>query len=131
MGQATLTEVTILPTGKFNLFSLTKLVNNGWILGGDYETMWLTKGERTVTFDIKIPTPKGTLYAMYFKRESKPEIAAVRIQEAVKVNYQEMHDKLEHCNEDMTRKAAKLLGFDIASGNVSPCEACTIAKAKQ
>jgi len=33
MGQATLTEVTILPTGKFNLFSLTKLMNNGWILG--------------------------------------------------------------------------------------------------
>jgi hypothetical protein len=31
----------------------------------------------------------------------------------------------------MTRKAAKLLGFDIASGNVTPCEACTIAKAKQ
>jgi hypothetical protein len=38
-GQATLTEVTILPTGKFNLFSLTKLMNNGWILGGDHETM--------------------------------------------------------------------------------------------
>jgi hypothetical protein len=42
-----------------------------------------------------------------------------------------MHDKLGHCNEDMTRKAAKLLGFEIASGNVTPCEACTIAKAKQ
>jgi hypothetical protein len=87
-------------------------MNNGWILGGDHETMWLTKGERTVTFDIKIPTPKGTLYAMYFKRESKPEIAAVGIQGAIKVNYQEMHDKLGHCNEDMTRKAAKLLGFE-------------------
>ena len=68
---------------------------------------------------------------MYFKRESKPEIAAVGIQGAIKVNYQEMHDKLGHCNEDMTRKAEKLLGFDIASGNVTPCEACTIAKAKQ
>ncbi len=42
-----------------------------------------------------------------------------------------MHDKLGHCNEDMTRKAAKLLGFEIASGNVIPCEAYTIAKAKQ
>ena len=49
-------------------------MKDGWILGGDHETMWLTKGERTVIFDIKIPTPKGTLYAMYFKRESKPEI---------------------------------------------------------
>jgi hypothetical protein len=47
------------------------------------------------------------------------------------VNYQVMHDKLGHCNEDMTKKAAKLLGFDIASGNVTPCEACTVAKAKQ
>jgi hypothetical protein len=67
---------------------------------------------------------------MYFKRESKPEIAAVGIQRS-KVKYQVMHDKLGHCNEDMTRKSAKLLGFDFASGNVTPCEACTIAKAKQ
>jgi len=131
MGQATLAEITILPTGKFNFCSLAKLMNKGWILGGDHETMWLTKGKRTVTFNIKIPTPKGTLYAMYFKSESKLEIADVGIQGAIKVNYQVMHDKLGHCNEDMTKKAAKLLGFDIASGNVTPCEACTVAKAKQ
>jgi hypothetical protein len=31
----------------------------------------------------------------------------------------------------MTRKAAKLLEFCIASGKVTPCEACTIAKTKQ
>ena len=41
-----------------------------------------------------------------------------------------MHDKLGHCNEDLTKKAAKLLGFYIASGNETPCEACTVAKAK-
>jgi hypothetical protein len=68
---------------------------------------------------------------MYFKSESKLEIAAIGIQGAIKVNYQVMHDKLGHCNEDMTKKAAKLLGFDIPSGNVTPCEACTVAKAKQ
>jgi len=67
-GQATLTEVTILPTGKFNLFSLTKLMNNGWILGGDHETMWLTKGKRTVTFDIKIPTPIGDVVCNVFQK---------------------------------------------------------------
>jgi hypothetical protein len=27
-------------------------MNSGWILGGDHETMWVTKGERKVTFDI-------------------------------------------------------------------------------
>ncbi len=71
--------------------------------------MWLTKGERTVIFDIKIPTPKGTLYAIYFKRESKPEIAAIRIHGAITVRYQQLHGKIGDCNEYMTRKAAKVI----------------------
>jgi hypothetical protein len=40
--QATLAEVTILPTGKFNLI----IKNNGWILGADNDTMWLVNSEK-------------------------------------------------------------------------------------
>jgi hypothetical protein len=69
--------------------------------------MWLIKGERTVTFNIKMPT------TMYFKRESKPKIAVIGIHGTIMVSYQEMHDKLEYCNEDVTRKAAKFF-YDMA-----------------
>jgi hypothetical protein len=43
-------------------------------LGGNKTAIWLTNADQKVTFDMKIPTNKGLLFAMYFKRES--EIAA-------------------------------------------------------
>jgi hypothetical protein len=44
LSMATLTDVVHLPTGRFNLFSLTKLTQDGWILGGDTQEIWLSKG---------------------------------------------------------------------------------------
>jgi hypothetical protein len=43
MGTATLSDVVHLPTGQFNLFSVTKMTQQGWILGGDDKEIWLTK----------------------------------------------------------------------------------------
>ena len=70
LGQATLTDVTHLPGGMFNLFRLTKMLKVRWILDRYSQSVWLTKGEEMVTFDIKIPTNKGKLLAMYFKRST-------------------------------------------------------------
>jgi hypothetical protein len=44
---ATMSDVVYLPTGQFNLFSLTKMkTNQGWILGGDDKGIWLTSISR-------------------------------------------------------------------------------------
>jgi hypothetical protein len=67
---AKMTDVTFIPTGKYNLFSLTKMMKGGWKLNGDDNTIYLMKDDKTIVFDIKIPTPKGVLYAMYLKREN-------------------------------------------------------------
>ena len=67
-----LTDVTHLPNGKFNMFSLLKMQMNGWALHGNDKKIWITKGENIITFDI-IPTNKGLLFAMYFR--CKTEIA--------------------------------------------------------
>jgi hypothetical protein len=66
LGTLELQEVTHLPNGKFNMFSITKMQMNGWKLQGDAKKIWLTKGDHEVVFDIIIPTNKGLLLAMYF-----------------------------------------------------------------
>jgi hypothetical protein len=62
-----------LPTGKFNLFAVSKMQMNGWELHGNDKMIWMTKGEHKVKFNIIVPTNKGLLFAMCFWR--KVEIA--------------------------------------------------------
>ena len=64
-----MSEVNIVPGNEYNMFSLTQRQLKGWKLGGDEKSIWLTKGNKTVTFDIMIHTPKGVVYAMYIKRK--------------------------------------------------------------
>jgi len=75
LGTGMIRDVVHLPTGCFNLFSVTKLIKDGWALGADKNALWLTKGNMKINFDIIIPTPKGMIFAMYMKCEG--EIAGV------------------------------------------------------
>ena len=81
----TLRDVTLLPTGKFNLFSLSKMMKLGWTMGGDANSIWLKSGDMKIVFDILIPTPKGALYVMYMKRTGgiKNEMASAAVDIAV------------------------------------------------
>jgi hypothetical protein len=69
--KSTMEAVTHLPTGKFNLFSLTKMQKNGWLLHGNAKAIWLTKQDTTIMFDIIIPTPEGIVFAVYFNRHEE------------------------------------------------------------
>ena len=69
--------MTHLPNGKFNLFSITRMIKQGWHLYGDNQAICLTKEKNKVVFDINIPTSKGMLHAIYFKRNK--EVAGVNI----------------------------------------------------
>jgi hypothetical protein len=132
LGTTKLTEVTYLPSGKFNLFSLTKMHKQGWLLHGNKEKIWLTKDSQTVTFDMVIPTNKGLLFALYFKREPKTELAAAFINpKPQRMPIEEAHNKFGHGDEASTRRAAAELGIEITRGMMRVCEACTMAKAKQ
>jgi hypothetical protein len=59
-------EVYYLPNGTFNLFSLTQMTAKGLIMGCKSESIWIEKGHNKVVFDMKIPTPKGMLFLIYF-----------------------------------------------------------------
>ena len=91
-----MTNVSFMLNGKYNLFSVTKLQQNGWALRGDEEKMELTKGKSKVVFDIVIKMLKGAVYTMYFWQASgggtKIGNAGVSIMDA--------HAQLRHCHED-------------------------------
>jgi hypothetical protein len=144
LNDAKITDVTHLPEAKYNLFSITKLQNEGWNLSGDSNAIWLTKGDVEIRFDIKILTPKGVLYAMYHQRHT--EIAAPTVvapnQETPTVmavaptpkrmSVKKAHDMLGHTtNEKAVGKTALALGWELTKGTLGLCEPCTEAKAKQ
>jgi hypothetical protein len=45
-GDSKMTHVAYVPTSKFNLFTLTRMMINNWILGGDENSIWLEKGRK-------------------------------------------------------------------------------------
>jgi hypothetical protein len=68
-GYSKMTHVAYVPTSKFNLFSLTRMMIKNWILGGDENSIWLEKGRNKIVFDIKIATSTGAIYCAYMKRK--------------------------------------------------------------
>jgi hypothetical protein len=121
-------NVSYLPNASFNLFSLTQMTSQGWTMGGNKDSIWITKGRNKVTFDMQIPTPRGVLYAMYFARDT--EVAGA-IQDNNTMTIQQAHERLGHAHEAEIRLTAKALNWTITRGTMPPCEACTAAKAKQ
>jgi hypothetical protein len=89
----------------FNLFSLTKMMKDGWKLGGDREIgITLTKGKIVLTFDIPIETPRGDVCAMYVRRS---EVAAPAL--STTMNIEKAHRLLGHQSGTTTKKIAKYL----------------------
>jgi len=126
---AKLQDVTVLPKSGFNLFSITKRLKSGWKVTGNDKALILSKRGIKIKFDIAIHMPKGILFCTYFKRSSK--VAAAATNKRVKTTIKQAHEKLGHGNEDMTRQAAKALGWTLTKGTLNPCEDCSISKAKQ
>ena len=46
-----------------HLFSLTKWLEDGWVLGGNQDALWISKGAVKIVFGIKIKVPKGAIFA--------------------------------------------------------------------
>jgi hypothetical protein len=77
--------VTYVPESRYNLFSLTKLITNGWTMSSKAgQGIKMSKGEHELNFDKTIHTPKGILYVVVLKqrlveeafvKENAPEVA--------------------------------------------------------
>jgi hypothetical protein len=134
---ATLKDVAYLLALKFNLFSVTKLQQDGWILHGDKDQIKLTKGNCSVVFNIVIDTPKGAIFAMYLKRNTELASVATDVinevheQAPISMTIKQACERFGHANKEATCKAASHLGIKITRGTLKVCEACPRAKAKQ
>ena len=130
---ATIERMVHTPSAGYNLFSITQRLEHGWVLGGDKDSIWISKGGRKVIFDIKIKTPKGAIFCAYFKRkiDSEQEMAAAVTESKKTINADVAHGLLGHMNDADARMAAKNLGYELVKKGMTPCGACAEAKSKQ
>ncbi len=131
LGEVIITDVSHLPEGNFNLFSVTRLQKKGWILTGNADYIKLKKGEKLSLFNIVINTPKGALYVGKFSRKGGDEVMEGAKNNAPTYNIKKAHELLGHNNENDTRQMASHLGWTITRGPLGVCESCANAKARQ
>jgi hypothetical protein len=122
-----ITDVALIKSCPCNLFSVTKMMREGWKWSGDGENgITLSKGGNSLSFDVPVATPKGVIHAMYVRRSDRANPALVTT-----MNVEKAHCLLGHQSEDTTRKIAKCIGWEITKGALKPCLSCSIGKAKQ
>ena len=122
-------DVSVVPSGGFNLFSITKMQMSGWKLEGDKQSIRLTKNGQEIIFDIKIQTPKGVIFAAYFERTELGNAATS--EEQIKMTMEQAHEKLGHIGEKAVIETAKKLGWKLTKTTMPKCAACAAGKAKQ
>ena len=126
--------VNVNPNSPFNLISITKRLEQGWELGGDKNSIWISKGSNKLVFDHKISTKNGCVFGFYMEREV-PEPAAVTVHDNERpvrtLTAQQAHDTFVHTNMDSVRATCKHLNWKITRGSLKPCESCGIGKAKK
>ena len=106
--------------------------NEGWLLHGDKDRIWITKEKGKIVFDIKIPAPKGAVYAMYFKHLSvQGELANGMTDGGLKIMIGQAHAHLGHIGEDAVCKITGHIGWHLTRGRLMACEACAAGKARQ
>ena len=110
--EAKLVGVGLAKEMNCNLFSPSKLIQDGWILSGDVKAMQLIKGETIIKFDIMITTKKGAIYCAYIKRKTNGKVQAVNLVRG-SLNLVRAHNLLGHSHEDITNKTARYLGWNV------------------
>eukprot|EP00957_Ditylum_brightwellii_P160983 12256308-Ditylum_brightwellii.AAC.1 len=103
--QCKMQNVKYCSENKYSLFSLTKQQRSGLQLHMDDNSIWITKGEQKVKFDIKILTKEGIIFAAYIQKDIGTEAASAGTEEdhELQLNVNKANDLLGHSNKDETR----------------------------
>jgi hypothetical protein len=133
-GNIILLDVMFLPNGKYNLISVTKVMENGWKLEGDSNHIKLKKDKKEFVFNIKINTSRGILFSVRIKNK-KEMVAAIEdqgntITATKKVDINDAHMLFGHLSENMMTTTAKRLGWCL-TGEKRKCIHCAIGKGIQ
>jgi hypothetical protein len=145
-----LKDVTYVPNSRYNLFSLTKLMLDGWNMSGNKKDgIKMTKGEHVISFNKTVHTPKGVLFVVVLKRREIGESAMagngyVNEREKVVANETAMvqkpektitinkaHDMCGHMGHVEAWQICDHFGQKISKRGYKQCMDCGKAKAKQ
>lgn len=128
---ALMKEVSYSRRMNFNLFSLGRMLANGWfITNGDSSGISIANASGDViNFDIVIKTRRGALFAARFL--CQPEVHGANTDQGVSMNINKAHALLGHGDKESTRQSARELGWRITRGKMKPCVHCAKAKARQ
>ena len=113
LNRVTIHDVAVIPSAGYNLFSISKMLKQGWKLTGDEELLVITKGENKLVFDIRVQTPRGVLFAFYLKRDITDKYCLAATDAGTVMLVAEAHVKLGHVGIDCTRKTAKALNWKL------------------
>lgn len=82
---------------------------------------------------LNISTPKGTIFATYFKSKSVDdgEVTVVMTDKNKRITATIAHGLLGHMNDADGRKIITYLGFNLSRQALAVCGPCSEAKAKQ
>eukprot|EP00980_Cylindrotheca_fusiformis_P026291 scaffold15736_cov57-Cylindrotheca_fusiformis.AAC.1 len=109
MMKAILDEVAYYPESATNVFSSARLMKKGWSLGNNQHSLWITKGQLKILFDVQVETPRGVLYCANFQRDG--EIAkAIKDNNKASADVQDDKERFDTDVEIENRVKTKGLG---------------------
>jgi hypothetical protein len=83
-GNITLSDVIFLPNDCYNLISITKFMQSEWNLEGSEYMILSRKNDKILTFDIKLETSQGVLFAVRIKNGQESIAATINDKAAPK-----------------------------------------------
>lgn len=137
LNKVTLSGVTYSPQARFNLFSISLMMEKGWLLSGNNDCIKLKKGNQELVFDVKVETPKGVLYCIKMKRDAAAETITVNIEKKKKnvgkptMSLAKVCKIMGHINNEMMKKVFKYLNIKITKETATTCNSCAVAKMKR
>ena len=123
----TLTNVSYVPNLMVNLFSLTAAMDKGFSVAGSNEGINLKKGNWSISFDRRVGTPRGHVFASSLipAENYNAEYANISI------NYEKAHQLLGHPGRNLLLGTADRLEWKVKEKTSSECEDCLKGKAKR
>jgi hypothetical protein len=123
----TLSNVSYIPDLMVNLFSLTAVMDKGFLVDGNNKGITVQKQEWTMKFDRRIGTPKGHVFAITMMPEGTNE----REMANVTMQYEDAHKRLGHPGKNKLIGTSERLKWTLTKQTADDCSDCLVGKAKR
>ena len=130
MTKAVLRDVRVAPGAGCNLFSLTRLLKNGYELKGDQAGMTAASGKTKIKFNQMIPAGSGYLLGIRLVPAWTSNMVSLTLPEGSRVSFEAFHSMLGHPGLSSVQQTAKYLGLGLLSPT-DRCVECATAKMRQ